>query len=759
MHPDLVFRPETRVIDVGACDQAVARALAARGIDRYLGLTAPQLLATARADGDLAERMHAIGAPDAMRRCSGDLLILRREYARALWALRDLSHFTHIMVERSPADVIDRVLSTLVGRAAGRLHPVGRADIAGVRFDVLAVAGISSPAPRVYFSPAWGAEGLAERLHRAGLKYVVLRWFEELPRIAPGEDLDVLVADEDLDAFRALIESEPGTRPIDLYSVSGLPFSDFRGAAYYPPPLARRILEGAETHPSGFLVPAPLDHLNSLAFHAVYHKGLSAGLRSERLPEREDDPEHDYEGVLARLAKQAGIELTPTFEGIDHYLESAGWRPPEDTLRRIAEHNPWARVLAEDVEETLPGRAELAVFLVREQTLSVVPLEEVLALLEHFGFDVVWSERLSGEAAQRGSASLRGGNWGQGPYPRSGGGPAVAIAAVHHAPSEPYEWLRHQYPHLTNAETYEVKAALRRRLDELLPADERFNPVHSSDNTSEALEYLRVVESERSDELWERARERAAAYSVPLEAVRTLSEGRRARVDVVETRAGSVVRKTFVPAFLRHFEREVRAYREFAGVIDAVPDLLAVGPNWFEIPYLTNTLADLDRPRLLPIRVLREMVAVLRDFHQRGCDIVDAKPANFILDAARGLTLVDLEFLTRFEGEIPPLAQSANFIGPDSGFLGDVPVGDMSYGSRWLPYTGMPVGVLVDGGIVSQTLHRAWFVSRQRTIEPGALPRRVLSRLRGRLRHIKWRVSERAYRRGLQVIGGVDATS
>src|SRR5690606_28717378 len=115
------------------------------------------------------------------------------------------------------------------------------------------------------YSPSWGADGLAVRLKESGMRYAVLRWFEDLPTIEPGEDLDVLVADEDVARFRELVEAEPGTCPLDLYSVSGLPASDYEDLAYYPPRIATQILDHAVVHQSGFSVPAPLDHLHSLA--------------------------------------------------------------------------------------------------------------------------------------------------------------------------------------------------------------------------------------------------------------------------------------------------------------------------------------------------------------------------------------------------------------------------------------------------------------------------------------------------------------
>ncbi len=71
----------------------------------------------------------------------------------------------------------------------------------------------------------------------------MLRWFDELPYLAAGEDLDLLVDDDSLAAVRELVESEPGIQAVDLYSVCGAPGADFQKLPYYPPYLAEQIVQ------------------------------------------------------------------------------------------------------------------------------------------------------------------------------------------------------------------------------------------------------------------------------------------------------------------------------------------------------------------------------------------------------------------------------------------------------------------------------------------------------------------------------------
>lgn len=757
-----VVPPGARVLEIGATDGALAHALDRCGLAaRYLGLVPPRYLAAIRSDvGDhLAHRVHALTAPDQAFRNSTDVLVLRGPWARVLWAHRDLHHVRTLVVERAGgARDLEHRAAALSARTIGRLRRRGRVECEGIVLDAYEVPQHREPAPRTYFSPVWGPVGLAGRLEEAGLRYAVLRWFESLPEIAPGEDLDVLVADEDADALRALLESEPGVLPVDLYSASGLEHTDYQGAAYYPPSLATGLIDRAVVHGSGFLVPAPDDHVRSLAYHAVYHKGPSSGFPSALLGRTDPDPEHDYPAEVARLGAPLGVPALRTLEDVDHYLATVGWRPPLDALRRLASSNPWVETALGTVTGDRAGGvsegSELTVFFVRERTLTTLTAADVLAELEHVGFDVVAVAELDDEARTRTAQSLRGGNWGQGPFPVSGGDPVIVIAALHHDPDPPSPELLARYPHLTNGEVVVAKQRVRRAVEVRTTADAAFNPVHSSDNEQEAWEYLEIAVPGQVASIRADVDERHEELRTEVPVVRTLSRGRRARVEVVESPAGLVVRKTFARGFLRFMEREVGAMRELSGRVDAVPPVLDTGRNWFTCPYFEDVLEPLDTPRgprLVPLPVLREMVAVLRRLHELGYDLVDAKPQNFVLDRELGLRVVDFEFMHRYDGDPPPLDRCPTF-GEMSHALGiDLPVGDMSYETRWLPYTGMPLAVLLDGSEQEQRSHRRRHRARALAAAPRAraavLARRAFGTARGAKGPLLWRYTQWARRR------------
>lgn len=742
MHPREVLSPQATVLDIGVSDAAVARDLADLGVSRYLGLAHPDDVVGLRSDHpDLAHRFHPLESPRSAVHASADLLILRSGHERILWATRELREVRHVAVEQtSGRSRLTPTAATLLARRTGRLAPSGTIELGATTFDLIRISNAPRrPAPRRYFSPVWGPEGLAARLGAAGLDYAVLRWFEDLPHMDPGEDLDVLVADHDLDAFQALLREEPGTIPLDLYSVRGLPSSDYQKAAYYPPTLAEEILRGAHVHTSGFRVPSPREHLLSLAYHAVYHKGPSSGIPSDRVSVQ-TDPEHDYQQILAGLASAQGVASVPTtLEEWDDYLASEGWRPAPDALRKLAPSNPWIVTPTVARHTAATDAGELAVFLIREETLKVIPVEEVLEVLHHFGFDDLATIELSGEARRRCESDVRGGNWGRGPYPRSGGPPVILIVALHYSPPVMHEFTRARYPHLTNADVLRVKLHLRALVADRVPPDQTFNPMHSADNETEAYEYLAAGAPDVVPELRAVIDERVSHLSIDVPVRQSLSRGRRSRVDVVDGSDGPVVRKTYAPPFTRHLEREIAFMEEMHGVVEAVPEVLDRGPNWFTMPHFANTIGSLSQGRLLPLPLVHDMLGVLQALLDHGFDLVDAKPGNFLNDPEAGLKVVDFEFVHRYEGTPPPLEQSMAFSGAAPGFAGDVPVADLSYVRQWLPHTGVPLAVLLHGSRAEQQAHRARFRVTQATTAPGSPLRRPLGRARrsaGRLRGV-----------------------
>jgi hypothetical protein len=183
-------------------------------------------------------------------------------------------------------------------------------------------------------------------LRRERVTYVVLRWFDELPDVEPGHDVDMLVDDGDVDFVKSLLADRPrkGSQHVDIFSRSGLPGSDLGGAPALPLSLAQESLTRAVWLRDRYRVPDLRCHFLGLAFHAVYHKGYSSGLSAgSGADEVRSAARHDYEAVLRDLAARLGESVILTLDGLDRYLADQNLRPSPAMLRQLENMNPWIR--------------------------------------------------------------------------------------------------------------------------------------------------------------------------------------------------------------------------------------------------------------------------------------------------------------------------------------------------------------------------------------------------------------------------------
>jgi hypothetical protein len=185
-------------------------------------------------------------------------------------------------------------------------------------------------------------EGLFAALEERKTRYLVLRWFEGLPEGQPDGDIDLLVHDSDVAPIADLFEYAPQSQQCDVFSVNGLAGTSYRGMPYLPPDKAAGMLMRATRFKDTCMVPSPEDHFLSLAYHAVYQKGLGSGLPTS-LPKLtpKATPGHDYVRTLGGLANDLGIEAAISLEDLDLYLDERGWRPSPDVISKLALNNAW----------------------------------------------------------------------------------------------------------------------------------------------------------------------------------------------------------------------------------------------------------------------------------------------------------------------------------------------------------------------------------------------------------------------------------
>ena len=322
-----------------------------------------------------------------------------------------------------------------------------------------------------------GISGLLEFLKRQNLSYIVLRNFEQLPELhRKGGDLDLMVADMDVERVRTFISEHPGPVPIDVWSVSGREFLDM---PYYPPHFMTTIIEKAVLHSSGARVPRDIDYLHSLMYHAVYHKGVLSGIPSETSSVTTTTlPVNDYLTKLTTIATSLGKDIGHTLESMDAYLYEQGWRPKLDTLAKLSEANRWIQEYffnKNDYKEWCIG-----VFICRQGILHNENFESIISMIEDRGFRVLRSKVLTPEERLTATHHLRGGTWTEQVMDERAlpGAVIVFVDTVMLKRKRPRPVIRLK----------KLKQVVRRHFSQ--PG---FNAVHSTDNSVESFEYIDVL--------------------------------------------------------------------------------------------------------------------------------------------------------------------------------------------------------------------------------------------------------------------------
>ena len=736
--PHDLWNPATRFIEIGTGRRPLAGLLARAGFVRYL-----YVVSSERARERLAERYpevapHVTAATcrNVVRQNNADVLILGSRSAVSTLRFRNLRHASHVALSGSINVGLLMALAVclchmLLGRL-GRPQRVSlKGDGCGLWLIVFPVCNRRSPAGARHYVPHdLGLAGLLTRLRDETLRHVVLRWFESLPNLPPGEDIDLLVDDEHLSQVLALVESGPGVLPCDIYSETGLPRSDYGKMAYYPPRLAKQLLDRAVLHRGLCQVPDPKSHLLSLIYHALYHKGPSSGIsETAEMLGGLRAAEHPYPQIISDLANRIGEKMTVTRAGLDAFLEANNWRPPRDMLLRLSKRNRWIRESLRRQPDSAQDSG-LVVFLVRAEGMRRGGLEKLVPLLEQSGFSIVNTKLLLGNEQRHVTNNIRGGNWGRGPWAISGGPPAAVVVAFDPQPLPLSRKQQTRFPLATNARVLE-KGNLRDVFNEGFGPESHCNVLHSSDNGSEAWEYITLAMPEAAVQICRYIESWQAETSDQTPMVQDLTRfGRRTRVELIEYHGQLAVRKRFKLGCERFCRREELAMRELSRMVPQVPRLIEAGPRSVVSTYYDDVLQyQRSSGWLMSVDVARQSIQALRHVYAAGYALIDASIDNVLIDRHEGLKLIDFEFLYRYEQTPKSFAESYDIAGCPRDFSGDLPAdGSKNYRTHWQPYIGLSLDSLLNDP--------AWLQMLKRTVYVAARPHRYWPR---RVRfYVRW---------------------
>ncbi len=745
MEPARIWRKDAKLIELDVQDGSLGASLIDQGFVRFLGVSRSdrRIASIAAEHPRLSGRLTQSTVRKIVKCNNADVLILSGRTTWQLWRYGRWRHAEHVAW---PLQLrVSTLLATIVSLAyllLGRVRWGGmvpcRAGARGRRY--LVVLKVRRPkrrrSARYYVPHAFGIRGFLERLSEKQIRHVVLRWFESLPDLSPTEDLDLLVDDDDFEKMLAVLDEGPGIQPCDVYTVTGLPGSDYycksvtQNVPYYPPRLSEAILRSARPYKGICRVPSVEHHFLSLAYHAVYHKGPRSGLPSTTGKSRPNRrPAHDYASVLGALARKLGIDVRITLEDLDEHLESQGWRPPRDMLARLGPRAPWIRRL---VRQTACGPEDrrLSVFILRQEGLNRGGLASLAAMLEHHGFEIVTTKILTPRESRYAAGLVRGGNWGRGPYRVSGGPPAAAVVTYDTEPLPMSFSRKRRFPEMTNARLL-AKRNIRDAFNREHPDREPCNVVHSSDNGHEALDYIQILMPELLGEIQTKTRQIRQAYHTGRPVFKTLTRlGRRAKVEIVEHAGRLAVVKTFKPYQERYCRREADAMRRLSRTIPEIPPVLASDRYRVVYPYYDDVLQyRRNSGKLFPLGAAKQAIGVLRQVYEAGFALIDAHVENVLIDRAEGLKLIDFEFCYRYPHKPASFEESYDVAGCPADFDGDLPHGGaMSYATGWQPFVGLSLPSLLHDPLWLQHVKRFGYYLAHL---PRLLPKRIRHYYRG----------------------------
>ncbi|MEZ4745963.1 MAG: hypothetical protein R3C41_07820 [Calditrichia bacterium] len=552
--------------------------------------------------------------------------------------------------------------------------------------------------PRRYLKPGTSLADFFSAMNADGIRYLVLRWFESLPDVQPGEDIDLLIADEDVAKLEKwlLPHQTNNSQPFDIYSVSGVSGTQFRNALpYFPAHLSGELLRKRVQLPNGVFAPDPRLHWLSLGFHAVYHKAEKSGFpvaANDRKFAQNSD--HDYQRALEKIGEKAGFPVPNNLTDLDKTLFEHNWAPPVDFARKLAEnHSPWLlkkypRSDAAFWENNRQTDTRVSVFLVREWAQKHALVDLVRKTIERQGFEIVLDAALTENQQEIAATRLRGGNWNRGPYPVCGGRPVWCFVALDQTPPEIPGKLQKQLPFLNNPNTFWVKQSLRDAINTQLPPAQQVNFLHACDDHAEAREYLQLLFPEKYDDICQKICQMIAQFQTPETVIRQLSRhSRRAIVELIEWRGETAVRKTFKSGRSRFLAREVELLQYFGAEGQPVPQLLENGEN-----YLISSFVDGETQISYRKKQITAINSFLKFLFENGYAHLDFKPDSLIWKNDGLVAVIDFEYCQKYDVQPTEFRDSYDLRGAPPAFTGDIPVGGQAFIDHcWRKSAGKPL--------------------------------------------------------------------
>ena len=711
-----LLRKNYRLLEINAQDSYLIDFLDKKNFSKqYLGLaTLNKIQSIKKENPEFAKYFSEFKGIEQIKANNADILILSGKSSSYLWMLEKYQHVEYVFVPLNSNFLLKffRKISVFRHLKRNNIISEGIINLADKRYLVFRVVERIVPLRKLYISPRIGINEFFKKVKEEKINYVILRWFEDLPKLEEGEDIDILISDDDIVKIRKLTGSNPGIIPVDLFSVSGLPGTSFRNMAYYPPQKAREIISQFVFLNSLYKIPTLENYFFSLVYHVLYHKGESSGLKtSNKNIKQIKNPEHDYKNKIKTIAKQIDFEISIDMESLDNYLAKNGWQPPKDMLRRISRDNQWVKErFFSDNNLSQKKMNGLTVFVIRKRAIEQGHFQLISDMIEEAGFNILFNKKLSKEEIRVARANLRGGNWSRGPWMTSGGNPATIIVAYDLIPIKPSVEEKNKFHHLSNSRIL-IKQEIRYFINNFLKPSEKYNAIHSSDNNDEAREYIKILAPESEEDILDSILNLKKEFHHNFKVIKDLSgNSKRAKVELIRYKGKLAVCKTFRPGREDFLEREVFVMSNFARLREEIPKILEKGKNYIVYPYYDNVLKK-DKYSFLPLVVAKQAIEILKFFYDQGYYLLDTHYNNLLLDKKGGLKIIDFEFIQKYKNKPISFKESFDIAGTPNKIRKDFNYffrkrGSRTYQNTWQRKTGLDFNSLMYDSNWKQHLKR-----------------------------------------------------
>lgn len=529
---------------------------------------------------------------------------------------------------------------------------------------------------RRYLKKGVSLDSFFEILKLRDCNYVILRWWEGLPVVATGEDIDILIADEDRDKINDLLTVDREGQPLDLYTITGSRGGAFHDTTYFSSMLSNSILKTRILYKNKYYVPDDAHYFFSMAYHAIFHKGQNSLLPGFQQG-AELTPEHDYTATLENLSHKMGGGININVSSLINILDERDFLPTPDALTLLAGVQPSLKELRAPLFCNAI-ESELSIFVLRHECIEQGYLDNIKKIIvSRFKFDILYETKLSKDQAHYLQVNMRGANWERGPYRKSGGGPAHVIVALDYYPEPLSERLNSEYPRFTNKHLLLCKRELRKELNYDCGFFHAYNPVHTADNEMESLWFLRrIMEKTDYSRLLNNLEMIRNNWKTKFPILDVASKGRRAKVELVWFNNRPAIKKTFKMWAVRYLERESFAADQLRENIGYIPRLLDRGEYYIITEYHSKKVHSDNACefKALALTHKEDLKKFLVALWRAGYAHLNLTPSNIIL-SHDGLYVIDFEFLYKYPSSKPVFLESYDVTGVPIDFDDDLPAG------------------------------------------------------------------------------------